>query len=471
MKFYLEMGIKQTGPINISNMSLALIYRAKLTIGSINKTGFHLPDEARPICKKNTFNMKIDLKNLFVICSICTFFGCDGGSIELKIPAPQPKLAISCIFSPDRDWQVEVNTTQALGNFDPSTWNDVPNATVEIWEGAQKVVQLSQSLNGIYVANGIRPQIGKKYTLKVSAPNYPSITATSEIPEPVPISKAVFQEGEGNGRYIAYEVTFKDQVAHRNYYSIGSLISFDETDFNRQSLPINSDDPSIEGDELLGILLENPETRSQFSDERFDGQTYTIRFTAERKDAYSYIAILTHLSPELYQYNESKRIYNRNIERPFAEPSRIFTNIQGGVGIFAGKSYSYSEKTILDDLNPSKIAGEYKLTYFMLPKNRQHEDMIKSGAILNVKLNPNFTYNGNYFIPSKANITGTGDLKGDFSGSWKLGEFFESIELSSDPIFELYNPEYRNWRYSRGSLSTSIPLLAYNGSIEIKMSK
>ena len=107
----------------------------------------------------------------------------------------------------------------------------------------------------------------------------------------------------------------------------------------------------------------------------------------------------------------------------------------------------------------------------MLSKNRQLEDMIKSGAIYTVKLNSDFTYSGTYVIPSAANIKGTDDLKGNFSGIWKLGEYFEEIEFSSDPIFELYNPPVRNWRYSRGTLSKSIPLLAYNGGVQIKMSK
>ncbi len=408
------------------------------------------------------------MKNIYVFCFFFFFtFGCDGGTIELKIPAPTPKLAIYCTFSPDRDWEIWVNSTQAFGNSDPDTWKYVENAVVEIWENSHKVAKLNHKLNNIYAAQGIKPVVGKRYTLKVSAPGYPPITAISEVPLPIPIIKTVFKDGENNGKHMGYQITFKDPAGTNNYYELHAATTPDAQPSFNQYHRIQTEDPSISGNELLGIILDNLEYRAKFSDDRFDGQTYSIDFTSDRIEAYSYFVQLDHLSKELYRYYESKRIYDLNADRPFSESSRIFSNIQGGVGIFAGYSFSNSEHYIVDELNISKISGAYHATQFNFSNNSLREDLLKNGALLNLKLNEDYTYEGTYVIPRTANPKEDSDMKGIISGSWK--NIGNDIELSSFPITSFYETLTRTWKYSKNTISVGIS--SHFGTLDIILNK
>jgi hypothetical protein len=416
----------------------------------------------KPLFKKN-MNRFLFLWTFLCLMGLLT--GCDQTKLDLQLPPPSLKLAVTSTFSPDKEWKVYVSKTQSIQ--DASLGSEITNANVEIFEEGKFSAKLLHQGYGEYTARGIKPIIGKVYTLKVSAPNYPSVTATSSIPEPVTIQKAVFKDGSQG---ISYSVTFQDLTAQKDYYEIGSVAYLDAQGKYETFQYANSDDISIKENEILAYILNDPESRNQFSDDRFDGQPYTIDFGGGRFDVYAYFARLFHLSADLYKYKESIRIYQRNASRPFAEPSRIYSNIEGGVGIFAGYSFSDSPKTILDELNPNKIAGTYKSSEFKLSRKDKEYDIQIGGGNVTYTLNADFSMKGEYLIPANANPDQGSEVRKSFEGTWRIEG--NLIFITPDPMLEanIDSSVNRFWGYRQGTLQKVYNYTGGNG-ISVKMEK
>ena len=76
-------------------------------------------------------------------------------------------------------------------------------------------------------------------------------------------------------------------------------------------------------------------------DENFDGQNYSLTFSvinyAELKDLDLFGEIrLVNTSEAYFNYLKSFNIYQRAINNPFATPVQVYSNVNDGMGIFAG---------------------------------------------------------------------------------------------------------------------------------------
>ena len=86
-----------------------------------------------------------------------------------------------------------------------------------------------------------------------------------------------------------------------------------------------------------------------FSDEIFNGKTYTFNFEIDNSfykgyDKHELIFLLKHLTEAQYKHQVSRELQNWNDGNPFAEPVPVYNNIENGFGIFAG--YSVDSKTV-----------------------------------------------------------------------------------------------------------------------------
>lgn len=61
--------------------------------------------------------------------------------------------------------------------------------------------------------------------------------------------------------------------------------------------------------------------------------------------------VVENISKELYLYYSSREQHGLAIDNPFAEPVPVFSNVDGGLGIFGSESASFTHK----------IMGEYPI--------------------------------------------------------------------------------------------------------------
>jgi hypothetical protein len=274
------------------------------------------------------------------------------------VPPHEPQLVAQGFFAPNSPWAVRVSRTVGYGDAaDPGFVDD---ATVEVWEGEQRLARLARRDTGTYVGVDPLPVPGKTYTLRVSAPGYGSTEGTDALPGPVPVS--AFREHvielddttRITRRILQVDLTLDDPTGIANYYGLLVFQVRWQEDIRTGQirwLPpslfgFESDDPVL-GESPLAFLNTDKTyyIEAFFPDTDFDGErrtlTFDVQYDASRPDA----AVITHrafavvflsLSHAFYHYWKTAEQQALAGPNPFAEPVRVYSNLSGEFGVFAG---------------------------------------------------------------------------------------------------------------------------------------
>lgn len=281
------------------------------------------------------------MKNLFskIILSsfLFTFFSCEKEATNIELPHVDPKLVVYGYLSPD-DSLIEISLSKSVPYFGNNTGNiykSVVDATV-ILSSEGRSIQLPFSFESetYKTNNDINFPIlaGKTYTLQVNSPGGFSVSAETTVPQSAPIQASVqidstIKNNRGFTEKI-YRITtrFNDIRGRRNFYE-------SSTGIYQNGLR----DPST------AFFICN----RYLSDENEDGKEYafTCEYSNYFDDNNSIQGIKGRASINMtdvayYKYHVS--LANYTDENPFSEPSRIFSNIEGGLGCFG----SYVNTTV-----------------------------------------------------------------------------------------------------------------------------
>ena len=283
--------------------------------------------------------------------------------IEIDPPEYDPELSIASNFTPDSIWSAIITRTIAIGTLRDEPDPVVSNAAVSVYQGESLVDRLIYSLDhGEYVSSqGIKPQASIPYRMVVEAPGFRSVSATSMAPFPPDIADvAIVRLSDTPSVYgeIEYQTNFR--LPNRpglNYYSF--FITYEYPDGHGclacpsfGYVPMQNDSrrwycnftdvlnpvEAAVGDGYgcgIGVL----------SDRTVDEPTldFEIKFGLYEELAGSLqegllLAVLA-LSPEFVEYQAS--IEEQEDFDGFGQPVNLYTNIEGGRGIFAGYSGVY----------------------------------------------------------------------------------------------------------------------------------
>jgi hypothetical protein len=242
----------------------------------------------------------------------------------------------NCLFTTDSIWNVKVGRTYPFVH--PEQDNGIDNANVFIVSNKGDTINLSHRQNGEYLSGGEKPVEGVNYQLFVII-NGDTISSTpSSIPVGVDVEILEFNELPGTVQIGYYNM---DEV-----YAIKCKLIMTE--------------PKIQGIMVRSLISESTNKTFNRIDcysgtanfEHFQFETYTLLgnfYEISSFDIYvwnflegEYWIDIKALSAEAYLYYEgyiaqlSNRIDYNNIQDP------VYSNINNGVGIFAG----YSQKMI-----------------------------------------------------------------------------------------------------------------------------
>ena len=302
---------------------------------------------------------------VFLLFATLSLAACET-TVDIALPEHEPQLVVSSLFAADSLWAVGVGTSQSvLSSGSPTPVGS--DATVEILEDGAVVETLERRTSGpdgfsLYRSRRHRPQAGRSYTLRATASRFEAAEATAILPTPVPLATKVRQvevpETYGEARSYEITVSIPDPGGEANYYGLatyqfyyggvgganGEVILRREVGFAGYT----SADPLLRENRPEEDFLE-PEadiyyTLAYFTDETFDGQTYTLRLrTTVSGDTVStgpYAVALQSLSKDVYEHLRTRELADFAGDNPFAEPVAVYTNIAGGLGIFGGYSTS-----------------------------------------------------------------------------------------------------------------------------------
>ena len=281
------------------------------------------------------------MKKLFFlsISAIIAMFSILSCEKELDISQLQfsEKLVVN-LLATDSD-SIGVTVFRSLDIFDSVGKHQLENAKVTITDNNGVTTKLRFDLvSQTYKPNWI-PKAGITYTLTASWGSLGPVTGKFTIPKLNTTGKAIWKDSTGkdeNGFYTGtISFTIKDDAQSRNYYEIG-LFRYDEFSSSQWlNLPIVP-----ENTELINNQIFNKEGALLVEDGVFNGQNKLFKFKTpanSKGTTYKYLVVIKNLSEEYYRYFKSIENYSQQ-QGPFSEPSAVFTNIKGGLGICAGAS-------------------------------------------------------------------------------------------------------------------------------------
>ena len=310
-------------------------------------------------------------KNVFSIALagllLLTLLGCER-TVVVDIPPHEHQLVAKGLFSPDSLWKVDVRSSVGfLDRIDPFP---IPNATVEVWDGETLIEALQHTEAGVYRGQQSRPEPGKTYRLRITAPDFDPIEAEAALPvaNVMPrVAVASVTDDFGFNR-LNVSVTLDDPGDEVNYYAMDVLQQVTIYD-GPEPVTYTFSNGFFSADVILsGLAIETEETfyhTAYFEDDIFDGTTQTFSLDVQKPfiESQSSRAPDFKITLRFYVTTEDFFRYHKTLElqedldgNPFSEPIRIHSNVSNGFGVFAG--YRAVSVVLLDDATSKAIAQE-----------------------------------------------------------------------------------------------------------------
>lgn len=281
---------------------------------------------------------RVFYKFIASVLAILSFISCEKEVNNIKYPEFKPKWDISGYLSPDNLINT-ISLSQNLRNYG-NEWqfDDMGHTTITLSDGTNQIdFDSTQMRDGRIKRSDFPIEEGKTYTLKVKTDKGFNAEASCTVPFrgnfdleiDTIITKYVYED-----TIIAITVHpyfyFTDTKGVNNYYMIFS----EEIRYNSDYQPYRSIDP-------LPLVQ-----KTYFNDKGRDGLRIklSVEGTGLSKNIDSSFLKLYLLNTDkaYYDYQKSVDKYNSG-EDPFTEPSPVYSNISGGLGIFA--SYTVDSLT------------------------------------------------------------------------------------------------------------------------------
>ncbi len=302
---------------------------------------------------------------ILLFAAVC---GCET-VVDLEVPGGyQSQLVVESKFSPDSLWRVEIGRSAPLKDAAMRNELMISDAMVVILGENDFRDTLRQIAHGVYqTAYGYQPERGTVYRIQVNVDGYPQTAASSQAP---PLQSDLLKVErfaiDNSSATESYEIRLRlEDRTGKNYYR---LVLFQVAPFCRHDEVLGSrrigDDPSYTRDySRLTFQSSSPSFRdyieavddptvpdfenefwsAYFSDQLFESTTkeFAITFEADAFEAIGphFMLVLTAFSDDLFVYERSVTLHDLFVGIPNIiqrNPVKVHTNIQNGLGIFAG---------------------------------------------------------------------------------------------------------------------------------------
>jgi len=261
------------------------------------------------------------------------------------------KVVVNSLFRPDSLMKIHVSLSSDMSE-DAET---ITNAVIHLYKDGQLLLQPNHAGNGWYNTYHY-PEVGALYEVKVSVNGFDEVSGQSSVPEFPVFLDSVFCKKVGNmvvegDPKIVYNthLNFDDIDDNNNYYEVflGSLV-FKVDDQTDPSLLMDSDlDIS---DHIPSLIFSNTLFKNQQKQLVINGLGSLFDSSGPlvpEPEKNPFPLHFHSVSEEYYKYRRSanRHFYlqnsNSHLDDPITllfmgNPVEMYSNIQGGYGIFAG---------------------------------------------------------------------------------------------------------------------------------------
>lgn len=259
-------------------------------------------------------------------------------------------LTVNCLFNPDSLFKVNVSVTSNMQEL-PLRLND---AQIVVYKNGSLIAPFENVGNGWYLSNHY-PEVDAHYRIEVWAPNFDTVWAESYVPRyPEIIGQPMckifgIMTYEGEETLIRdLHFKFKDIDNYNNYYEFffSRIPNFHKDRLTDQSILNESDLDAIRLTHSFSIY---------FTNNLFHGNEKTVILPGigsvptnlDVIDFNVYPLNFSSCSNEYYLYRKSLYRHLNNLNRVgmyfnpldllfIGSPQELYTNVNGGRGVFAG---------------------------------------------------------------------------------------------------------------------------------------
>lgn len=280
---------------------------------------------------------------------------------KIDIPTNEAQIAVSSILSANKI--IELFVSESLHVTDV-TEKPINNATVLLYENNKFLGQILHDTAGVYRSKTIKPQTGNSYKLEVLVGGYDLITAETFMPLPVNVDSIKIERYVGtsaNGRALSsLFLFFTDTSNILSYYQYNCFNIADSTTVDSMEIKHLSLDAAWWYSYDAAILAEGDEQNTIFTNELYQNNHNRLDLMYEEPDDffinpinYTVNTQILSLSKELYLYSKSLKLYNESFDNVWTinTPPKVYSNINGGYGIFAAISTSNVESQYINNLD------------------------------------------------------------------------------------------------------------------------
>lgn len=274
-----------------------------------------------------------------VVCAQLALAGCGKlqNNIDVPLPSYSAELVVECYLIPGQVPSLAVTTSVPyLSTVLPQVPTDVtvtltmPNGTPVPLRFAPNYKALTDTTGEKFHSHiGRDPLVAKPgdvFTLDVRDTRGRHVTGTATMLSPVPIDSVryKFNDKPGAERKAYFLTYFRDPATADDCYR----------------LQLHKGNPA------KGALLKRPEVDNAFEDRLLNGQQFVVGTSYRFFPGDTVTATLYHTDEAFFRFRQSLRDARNANGNPFAQPSAIYSTVQGGVGIFSVLSATTTTKIL-----------------------------------------------------------------------------------------------------------------------------
>ena len=276
--------------------------------------------------------------------------------LDADFPEVDSALAVYTFLEPDQPIVVSVYASQSIAESE-SQHEIVTDASVSILQSGTVVavpILTVVSQDGLDATDVYRyvaawpsnADLDEPFTIRVEAPGFDAVQATESVP-----ARVIFDLVSASSVVIAdpylpellqSRVTLRFELTDPpgdTYYFLMRRPSqnYGDPTFTVVDAPFKEPDPGESEGFDPGLFFSDVSFRSGTID--FSIAYYTL---PAESDAF----VLYSVSESYFEYDRTRQLQKDTNGNPFAEPAPIFTNIDGGYGVFAASSRGWTEVVV-----------------------------------------------------------------------------------------------------------------------------
>jgi len=274
-------------------------------------------------------------KIIFVLSVFLSFFLFSCNSFfesDVDIPAEKPKLVVYGYLTAEDDTiKLSVQYSKPIYTVtNYYTYPPVTDATVKISDGSTTINLVYDAYQRKYVSAEMKVMAGKTYSLEVTTPRSERVTASCTVPaSEVPVIEITSVENDPTYNFNKIiNFRLRDIPGKGHFYRVLIAQIF--------SYPEFPEFPEY----IYHVPLETGE--EYFSDANKDGEYFIFKAVVQDLGEDDYLTFYTSITDENY-FNFHKSVMGFQGDNPFSEPTPVYSNIEGGLGVFAAsKAHTFT---------------------------------------------------------------------------------------------------------------------------------